>query len=111
MTNSVENLATSNAYNGTDKVTLGDGRSVPIAHSGTGLLPTPSRKLFLSHILHTPSISHNLLYVSNLVQDNNLSIIFDSTGFTFKDLTTNKILLKGPCRDGLYRITKNNQHA
>ncbi|PKU68311.1 Retrovirus-related Pol polyprotein from transposon TNT 1-94 [Dendrobium catenatum] len=106
MTNSTDNLATSNVYTGTNKVTLGDGRSVPIAHSGMGLLPTPSRKLFLSQLLHTPSISHNLLSVSNLVKDNNISIIFDSSGFIFKDLTTNRILLRGPCRDGLYRIAK-----
>ncbi|KAI0507673.1 hypothetical protein KFK09_013800 [Dendrobium nobile] len=105
MTNSTDNLATSNVYTGTDKVTLGDGRSVPIAHSGTGLLPTPSRKLFLSQLLHTP-ISHNLLSISNLVKDNNISIIFDSSGFIFKDLTTNRILLRGPCKDGLYRIAK-----
>ncbi|KAI0494667.1 hypothetical protein KFK09_024809 [Dendrobium nobile] len=55
LTNSLETLSLSAPYQGFDSITIGDGRSVNIAHPGSGLLPTPSRKLYLSNILHTPS--------------------------------------------------------
>lgn len=74
-----------------------------------GLLPTPASKLFLSPLLHNPFISHYLISVSNLVKDNHISITFDSNGFVFKDMMTKKTILKGPCRDGLYKIVSRNQ--
>ncbi|PKU72583.1 hypothetical protein MA16_Dca026042 [Dendrobium catenatum] len=52
MTNNLENLAPYNTYNGNDTVTIGDGRSIPIAHTGAGILPTPASKLVLSRLLH-----------------------------------------------------------
>ncbi|PKU84061.1 Retrovirus-related Pol polyprotein from transposon TNT 1-94 [Dendrobium catenatum] len=104
MTNAAENLAQSTAYSGSDGVFIGDGRNIPIAHSGTGILPTPTRKLFLSNLLHVPNISHNLISISNLVQDNNISVTFDPMGFVFKDLKTNQPILRGPCSSGLYRL-------
>ncbi|PKU62904.1 hypothetical protein MA16_Dca027564 [Dendrobium catenatum] len=98
MTNRLENLTQVSAYTGSDQVTVGDGRSVPIAHTGTGLLPTPDRKLLLSNLLHIPSISYNLLSISNLVKENQISITFDPNGYVFKDLQTHNILLSGPCK-------------
>ncbi|PKU70017.1 Retrovirus-related Pol polyprotein from transposon TNT 1-94 [Dendrobium catenatum] len=106
MTNAADNLSQPTLYNGSDAIFLGDGRNIPIAHSGTGILPTPNRKLFLSNLLHVPNISHNLLSISNLVKDNNISITFDPSGFVFKDLTTDQQLLQGPCSGGLYRLPK-----
>ncbi|PKU70375.1 Retrovirus-related Pol polyprotein from transposon TNT 1-94 [Dendrobium catenatum] len=104
MTNTIDNLDAYNVYKGTDSVTIGDGRSVPIAHTGSRLLPTPASKLNLSRLLHIPNLSYNLLSISNLVKDNPISIIFDETGFVFKDRTTNKVILTGPCSNGLYKI-------
>ncbi|PKU75744.1 Retrovirus-related Pol polyprotein from transposon TNT 1-94 [Dendrobium catenatum] len=107
MTNTADNLQQSTTYQGNNGVFIGDGRNIPIAHSGTGILPTPNRKLHLSNLLHVPTISHNLLSISNLVKDNHISITFDHTGFVFKDLTTNQELLRGPCNAGLYKISSN----
>ncbi|PKU84173.1 Retrovirus-related Pol polyprotein from transposon TNT 1-94 [Dendrobium catenatum] len=104
MTNSLENLSISTPYRGSDSITIGDGSSVSIENSGKGLLPTPSRKLSLSHILHSPFLQYNLLSISKLTRDNNLAITFDPHGFSFKDLTTSKIILQGPCSAGLYTI-------
>ncbi|KAI0523208.1 hypothetical protein KFK09_005602 [Dendrobium nobile] len=83
MTNTIDNMDVYNTYKGTDSVTIGDGRSVPIGHTGSGLLPTPTSKLILSRLLHIPNLSYNLLSISNLVKDNPISIIFDETGFVF----------------------------
>ncbi|PKU60934.1 Retrovirus-related Pol polyprotein from transposon TNT 1-94 [Dendrobium catenatum] len=108
MTNRLDNLTQSSIYNGNDQVTVGDGRSVPIAHSGTGLLPTPDRKLRLSNLLHIPSISYNLLSISNLVKENQISITFDPNGYVFKDLQTQTTLFRGPCRNGLYPLSSSS---
>ncbi|KAI0501901.1 hypothetical protein KFK09_016846 [Dendrobium nobile] len=112
MTNKSDQLIQGSAYQGNDQVMVGDGRTVPIAHSGLGLLPTPDRKLLLSNLLHIPAISHNLLSISKLVSTNNISITFTPNGFTLKDLQTNQHLLSGPCKNGLYPIamprTSNN---
>ncbi|KAI0507536.1 hypothetical protein KFK09_013662 [Dendrobium nobile] len=115
MTHSLENMSISAPYRGSDNITIGDGSSVSIENSGKGLLPTPSRKIFLSHILHSPALKYNLLSISKLTRDNNLAVIFDPNGYSFKDLTTHQIILQGPCTDGLYRIqtppVNNNQTA
>ncbi|PKU64658.1 Retrovirus-related Pol polyprotein from transposon TNT 1-94 [Dendrobium catenatum] len=104
MTNKFENLATASNYLGQDSVTIGDGRSILIAHSGTGILPTPSSTLLLSRLLHVPSLSYNLLSISKLVKDNPISITFDANGFVFKDRMTGLPILQGPCKDGLYTV-------
>ncbi|PKU70861.1 Retrovirus-related Pol polyprotein from transposon TNT 1-94 [Dendrobium catenatum] len=104
MTNNTDNLTTSTSYQGSDSITIGDGSHIPIAHSGTGILPTPFRKLKLSNLLHIPNISYNLVSISNLVKDNNISITFNPNGFTMKDMTTGCIILRGPYKDGLYPI-------
>ncbi|KAI0528816.1 hypothetical protein KFK09_001359 [Dendrobium nobile] len=104
LTKSLNNLSISSPYHGTDGITIGDGSSVSIANSGKGLLPTPSRKLTLSKILHSPSIHYNLLSISQLTKDNNIAIIFNPSGFVFKDLTTQQVILQGPCREGLYPL-------
>ncbi|PKU87036.1 Retrovirus-related Pol polyprotein from transposon TNT 1-94 [Dendrobium catenatum] len=104
LTNSLDNLSMSKPYLGSDNVTIGDGNSVSIAHAGAGILPTPSRKLRLSQIFHTPTLKYNLLSISQLTKDNFISINFDPSGFTLKDLATQEILLQGPSKDGLYAV-------
>ncbi|KAI0525208.1 hypothetical protein KFK09_004600 [Dendrobium nobile] len=54
LTNSLENLSLENPYTGAENVTIGDGRSIPVAHSGSGLLKINGCKLNLDQILHTP---------------------------------------------------------
>ncbi|PKU88027.1 Retrovirus-related Pol polyprotein from transposon TNT 1-94 [Dendrobium catenatum] len=114
LTHNLDNLSISNPYNGSDGVTIGDGRSVSISNSGKGLLPTPSRKLHLSKILHSPEIHYNLISISQLTRDNNIAVTFTPSGFVFKDLTTHQVIFQGPCRDGLYPIQppqKSKNHA
>lgn len=43
LTNSLDNLSIASPYQGSDSITIGDGRSMSIANSGAGLLPTPAR--------------------------------------------------------------------
>ncbi|KAI0498968.1 hypothetical protein KFK09_019867 [Dendrobium nobile] len=96
LTHALDNLSISTPYHGSDGVTIGDESSVSIANSGKGLLPTPSRKLLLSKILHSPEIHYNLISISQLTRDNNIAVIFNPSGFVFKDLITQQVLFQGP---------------
>ncbi|KAI0508128.1 hypothetical protein KFK09_014262 [Dendrobium nobile] len=92
------------SYYGRDQVFVGNGHSLPIQNVGNGLLPTPTRKLHLKHLFHVPKLTHRLISISKLTNDNNCSIKFDKSGFCVKDLTTKQPLLHGQCRNGLYPI-------
>ncbi|PKU65197.1 Retrovirus-related Pol polyprotein from transposon TNT 1-94 [Dendrobium catenatum] len=52
LTNSLENMSIAQSYHGADNVTVGDGNSVPIAHTGSGILPTPSRSCDTTNFTH-----------------------------------------------------------
>ena len=77
----LNNLHQSQPYSASECVMVGNGNSVPIAHTGKGLLPTPSSQFSLSPFLHVPSMSHNLISVSQFAKDNYCSLIFDYDGF------------------------------
>ncbi|PKU86178.1 Retrovirus-related Pol polyprotein from transposon TNT 1-94 [Dendrobium catenatum] len=83
---------------------VGNGDLLPITQTGKGLLPTPSRKLRLNPLHFVPTLHHNLLSLNKLITDNGCSVLFDSSGYTIKDPTTNHILLRGQARHGLYPI-------
>ncbi|KAI0498995.1 hypothetical protein KFK09_019895 [Dendrobium nobile] len=104
LTNSVDNLSQAQSYTGTDAITIGDGRSLPVAHSGNGILSTPYRKIHLKNLLHVPHLFHNLISISKLTQDNNISVNFNPSSFDIKDMKTNRVLLSGPNHKGLYPV-------
>lgn len=85
-------------------VTVGNGQNIPVAHSGKGILPTPSCTFTLSIVFHVPLISHNLLSVYQFVHDNNCSIAFDSCGYVIQGKTTHQVLHTGTCHKGLYPL-------
>ncbi|PKU75320.1 hypothetical protein MA16_Dca026861 [Dendrobium catenatum] len=43
LTNSQDNMSISSSYQGSDTVTISDGSSFKISHTGAVILPTPSR--------------------------------------------------------------------
>lgn len=104
VTHNLQNIQNPQPSRMPDGVLVGNGNSLLVAHTGKGLLPTPHAQFLLSHIMHTPSITHNLISVYQFSKDNNCSLIFDSTGLVIQDKTTHKILYKGPCNQGLYPI-------
>ncbi|KAL0916257.1 hypothetical protein M5K25_013750 [Dendrobium thyrsiflorum] len=98
-------------YTGNEQVLVGNGNSLPIHHSGKGLLPTPSCKLSLTPLLHIPHLTHNLFSISKLIEDNNCSVSFNKTGFLVNDLKTNQTILHGPCRNRLYPLFSHSSQA
>lgn len=92
-------------YMGKEHMIIGDGSSLKIAHIGTGFLDTTySSPLLLNDLLHVPTITKNLISVSKLTSDNNVSIEFFPHFCSVKDLETGKEVLRGTLEGGLYRL-------
>ncbi|KAG8371909.1 hypothetical protein BUALT_Bualt12G0011900 [Buddleja alternifolia] len=91
-------------YTGTNKILVGNGSLLPIKHVGSTMLHTSTRPLTLSNVLHVPTLSHNLLAVRKLCQDNKCPIEFSSNGFCLKDKVTGRVLLESPSTSGLYSM-------
>jgi hypothetical protein len=91
-------------YRGTDQVTVGNGQSLPITHTGNSQLYASSHLFKLRKILHVPSMSSNLLSVHRFCKDNNASFYFDASKFQIKDLSSGKLLYNGPSEHELYPI-------
>ncbi|KAI0498246.1 hypothetical protein KFK09_021487 [Dendrobium nobile] len=104
LTSNPAQLQNMQPYTGNSNVQVGNGQQLQIAHTGQGLLPTPLRKLRLSKIFHVPQMSHNLISVHKLTSENPCYVLLHSNGFLIKDSKSNRTLLHGPNRHGLYPI-------
>nr|GEY31006.1 ribonuclease H-like domain-containing protein [Tanacetum cinerariifolium] len=83
-------------------VSVGDGHTIPITNMGHSIFPTNHESLYLNNVLITPHIVKNLIYVRQFVHDNNCTIEFDVFGFSVKDFTTRRVLLR--CDSDLYPL-------
>ncbi|GKA44619.1 hypothetical protein Tco_0737343 [Tanacetum coccineum] len=62
-------------------VFVGNGNYIPVTHTGHSFLHTSSKPLQLNHILVTPHIIKNLIFVRKFTRDNDVSVEFDAYGF------------------------------
>ncbi|GJW06194.1 hypothetical protein Tco_1568617 [Tanacetum coccineum] len=85
---------------------VGNGNSIPVTHTGHSFLHTSYKPLHLNHILVTPHINKNLIYVRKFTRDNDVSVEFDAYGFSVKDYQTQKILLRCDSTGDLYLVTQ-----
>lgn len=104
ITNNLQNIDQPHSVLNSPGVMVGNGTNLQVSHAGKGILPTPVTTFQLSHILHTPHITHNLISVHHFAKDNNCLLIFDSSGLVIQDKTTLRILYQGPCHQGLYPL-------
>ena len=75
-----------------------------ITHTGHSTINTTAKNLVLKDVLHVPQISKDLLSIHKLAKDNGVFIEFHPYFFLIKDLVTERTLLRGRCRGGLYPI-------
>lgn len=68
----------------------------PISHAA------PHKSYKFSNVLYVPSISRNILSISQFCHENNVQIGFLPTSFHVKEFSTGKILLQGPTKYGVY---------
>ncbi|GKA91067.1 ribonuclease H-like domain-containing protein [Tanacetum coccineum] len=78
----------------------------PTPYSPTLYLHTSHKPLHLNHILVTPHIIKNLIFVCKFTRDNDVSVEFDAYGFSVKDYQTQKILLRCDSTSDFYPVTQ-----
>ncbi|KAB2629407.1 hypothetical protein D8674_034202 [Pyrus ussuriensis x Pyrus communis] len=104
MTSDARTMTSATGYGSHDKVVVGSGEALPIAHTGNISFESGSFIFRLSQVLHVPAIKKNLLLVAKFTRDNLVSLTFFPWGFVIRDLKTGVVLFQGPCEDGLYPI-------
>ena len=82
-------------------VKVANGLSTPVL--GAGSIPLSS-SLSLSSVLHVPSLSNNLMSISQITKHLNCCAIFFSTHCLFQDILTKKLIGLGRERGGLYYL-------
>lgn len=106
VTADLANLSLSSDYKGKEKLTVGNGNSLPISHVGYAVLDNDAHPLYLTNVLRVPlEIIKNLISVSKFTYDNDLIVEFFSDCLLIKDKRTRQVLLKGTLKDGLYQFT------
>ncbi|KAG7589765.1 GAG-pre-integrase domain [Arabidopsis suecica] len=95
-------LSLHSPYPGGDDVLIGDGRALPITHTGSSHLSTHSRPLSLTNVLCVPTMKKNLISVNKLCKTNNVMVQMCPFDFQVKDLRTGATLLTGRANNGVY---------
>lgn len=103
-TNDIGQLSINSEYNGSGRIHMGNGTGLPISHIGHTTFPSNSRILHLKNLLHVPSITKNLISVSQFCTDNAVFFEFHSNSCFVKDRETKKVLLEGIVDEGLYKF-------
>ena len=82
-------------------IVVGNGATLPVVGTGCSTLPGPFR---LNNVLLAPGVIKNLLSVRQFTTDNQVSIEFDPSGFSVKDLRTRNVLLRCDSLGPLYTL-------
>lgn len=99
------NLATASEYGGSEQIHLANGLGIPITHIGKSSVQTcSSLPLTLNSLLHVPSATKNLISVSKITFDNKVFFEFHANRCLLKCQDTQRVLLQGTVKDGLYRF-------
>jgi len=108
VTSNVENIQQCAPFEGPDQVIIGNGQGFHIHSIGSTSFLSPFNKntnLMLNMLLHVPTISKNLLSVSQFAKDNSIYFEFHPNTCLVKSQGSNEILLKGHLgSDGLYKF-------
>lgn len=98
------NIQFSNSNLANKVVTVANGKSLPIAHTGTSKKFLCTHSLQLNDILHNNQIKKNLLSIYKLCTNNNVSLCFDDWHVYVKDQRTSKEIVIDQARNGLYQL-------
>jgi hypothetical protein len=75
-----------------------------MVHIGNSVVPTPTHPLHLNQVLHVPHTNKHLASIHRFNLDKHTFIKLHPFFFLIKDQTMRKVLLRGPCIDGLYPL-------
>ncbi|XP_019157587.1 PREDICTED: uncharacterized protein LOC109154202 [Ipomoea nil] len=103
-------MSPSEEYAGGDVLRVGNGTGLIISRVGHATIPSMSKVLRLSNVLHVPKLSVPLLSVYRLTNENNVFVEFHKNCFIVKDTITKAVLLKGLTSGGLYKLPVSQSH-
>ncbi|KAG8471832.1 hypothetical protein CXB51_036626 [Gossypium anomalum] len=104
VTNDLDNLQESAPYAGTNRLFMGNGVLVSVAHTGSSRFTSGNRVFHMKNILHVPHICKNLLSVAQFAGDNQVYFEFYPQHCFVKDIKTRIVLLEGRMHNGLYQF-------
>ncbi|GAU47127.1 hypothetical protein TSUD_247490 [Trifolium subterraneum] len=109
VTGDSRNIQEPTPFAGSEHIYMGNGQSLPIISSGSSIFNASNyaqTHLILNNLLHVPSITKNLISVSQFAKDNAVYFEFHPNYCLVKSQATNKVLLQGNVRtDGLYSFS------
>ncbi|KAF7143710.1 hypothetical protein RHSIM_Rhsim05G0062600 [Rhododendron simsii] len=105
VTPDLSTITHSEPYQGVDQLRVGNGKGLSISNVGTSFLSSPHSTFKLSNVLHVPALTKSLLSVHQFCKDNSVFFEFHPSSFFVKDQVTQKTLLSGLNKDGLYQFT------
>lgn len=85
LTNDSNNLGSPTPFFGSNGVTIGNGDSNPISHSGQDRLDLSYSTLLPKNVLHTYQVTTNHVFVLNLGEDNDIFVESHSHSFFIKE--------------------------
>lgn len=97
-------LTHANPYPGHDTLRVGNGNGLSISHVGSSTFHSPPPPIHLSNVLHVHGLTKSLVSVHQFCKDNSVFFEFHPSSFFVKDRATNKTLLCGQNKDGLYQF-------
>ena len=101
-------LHTLSKYRGPDETVLGNGKNLPISHTGHNSLLTHSCSLNLQNVYFVPQLRNNLISVAKLCKSNHVSVEFFPYHFLVKDLRMGAHLMRGLNVNDVYYATINS---
>ncbi|KAH9740738.1 retrovirus-related pol polyprotein from transposon RE2 [Citrus sinensis] len=105
LTNSVQHLNDGKLYSGSNSLLIGNGQGLQITHIGyTCFYTSCGSYLHLQDILCVPKITKNLISVSKLLANNNITIEFISDACFVKDKVKGTLLAQGIAKGGLNKL-------
>lgn len=91
-------------FTSNSKIVVGNGSSLPISHIGHASIPSTSSNLRLHNVLVAPQIIKNLISIHALTRNNVVSVEFDPSGLSVKDLCTGMMILRCDNTGDLYPL-------
>jgi hypothetical protein len=91
-------------YHSHDQIWAANDVGMEINHISNSVIPSLSWPLQLNHVLHISRAHKHLVSIHHFNIDNHTFIELHPYFFLIKDQITKKVLLRGPCRGGLYPL-------
>lgn len=105
----IQNIQKQNSFEGPNHIFVGNGQGLFINAKGSTHLLSPTShdtKLVLNNLLYDPSITKNLVSVSEFARDNNVYFVFYPDSCFIKSQASHEVVLQGSVgANGLYKFT------